>query len=104
MTRSLTSFAEFDKQLANARAELAQMHAAEPDDGAIASVARQLDALHAWTRGGRCPAQAEKDQLNFGLIASRELADYAVAPLLYALASFVIYWDDGTRGPGESQQ
>jgi hypothetical protein len=99
MTRAPTSFAEFDAQLASARAELAQMRAAEPDDGAIESVARQLDALHGWTRGGRCPAQAEKDQLNFGLIASRELADYAVAPSLYALASFVIYWDDDARGP-----
>jgi hypothetical protein len=93
MPSSLTSFEEFDQALASARAELETMLAAEPEDGAIASVKRQLDALHAWTRDGRCPSQAEKDQLNFGSIASRELDTYPVADKLYDLASFVIYWD-----------
>jgi hypothetical protein len=73
------------------------MSRAEPDDGAIASVRRQLDALHSWTRGGRCPSQDEKDQLNFGAIASRVLDNYPVADSLYELASFVIYW--GERRP-----
>ncbi|MBI3288955.1 MAG: hypothetical protein HYZ74_05505 [Elusimicrobia bacterium] len=93
MPSSLKSFEEFDRLLAAARAELAAMAAAEPDDGAIASVKRQLDAVHGWTRGGRCPSQDEKDQLNFGLIASRELDTYPVANSLYELASFVIYWE-----------
>jgi hypothetical protein len=91
---TLPSFAQFDALLAAARTELAAMAAAEPDDGAIAAVARQLDALHGWTRGGRCPAQDEKDQLNFGVIASRELDVYPVAGSLYELASFVIWWGE----------
>ena len=70
------------------------MFRAEPEDRAIASVRRQLEALHAWTRGGRCPSQGEKDQLNFGLLASRELDTYPVADNLYELASFVIYWGE----------
>ena len=94
MPSSLNSFEDFDLLLASARAELEKMSAAEPNDGAIASVSRQLATLHAWTRDGRCPAQNEKDQLNFGAIASRELDDYAVAQDLYALSSFVIWWGE----------
>ena len=99
MPSSLKSFEEFDRLLATARAELAAMSTAEPDDGAIASVKRQLDAVYGWTRGGRCPAQDEKDQLNFGHIASRELDSYPVASTLYKLASFVIYWREPGHAP-----
>jgi hypothetical protein len=70
------------------------MAEAEPGDGAIASVKRQLDAVYGWTRGGRCPAQDEKGQLNFGMIASRELDAYPVSTTLYELASYVTYWGE----------
>ena len=92
MSSSLKTFEEFDRLLAEARAEVDRMHLSEPDDGAVNSVKRQLEAVHGWTRGGRCPSQAEKDQLNFGHIASRELDTYPVADSLYKLASYVIYW------------
>ena len=88
----LQTFADFDRLLDATRAEVARMAAAEPGDGAIASVRRQLDALYGWTRGGRCPDPGEKDTLNFGMIASRELDTYPVAADLYALASFVTWW------------
>jgi hypothetical protein len=88
----LQTFEDFDRVLAGAREEVARMAAAEPEDGAIASVRAQLDALHRWTRGGRCPDQGEKDTLDFGRIASRELDSYPVAADLYALASFVTWW------------
>jgi len=88
----LRTFEDFDAMLQRARAELARMAAAEPDDGAIASVQRQLEGLHAITRDGRCPDQGEKDCFNFGLIASRELDRYPVAEDLYALASYVTWW------------
>ena len=88
----LKTFEDFDRMLASARAELARLHAQWPDDGAIASVHRQLEALHACTRGGRCPDQGQKDQFNFGLIASRDLDQYPVANDLYELASFVTWW------------
>ena len=99
MPSSLKSFEEFDRLLAAARAQMDTMSVAEPGDGAIASVKRQLDTLHGWTRGGRIPSQAEKDQLNFGAIASRELDAYDVAGSLYELASFVIYWGEPTATP-----
>ena len=92
MPSSLKTFEEFDRLLAATRIEVDAMHSAEPEDGAISSVKRQLETLHGWTRDGRCPSQAEKDQLNFGQIASRVLDNYPVADSLYELASFVIYW------------
>jgi hypothetical protein len=92
MPSSLRTFEEFDALLAYARAQVQKMAEAEPGDGAIASVKRQLDAVYGWTRGGRCPAQDEKDRLNFGLIASRELDNYSVAASLYELASYVTWW------------
>ena len=58
MPNSLKSSEEFDQLLNIARTELSTMVLAEPDDGAINSVNRQLEALHSWTRGGRCPRQA----------------------------------------------
>jgi hypothetical protein len=88
------TFGKFDRVLADARAAVETMFHAEPGDRAIVSVKRQLDALYEWTRGGRCPSQDEKDRLNFGLIASRELDTYPVADNLYELASFVIYWGE----------
>lgn len=88
------TFEEFDALFAQARAEVDRMHEAEPLDRAIQSVRLQLAAVHEWTRGGREPAQREKDQLNFGLIASRELDTYPVAPKLYALASHVTWWGE----------
>jgi hypothetical protein len=95
----LQTFADFDRLLAATRIEIGRMAAAAADDGAIASVDRQLAALHGWTRDGRCPAQDEKDSLNFGMIASRELDAYDVASDLYALSSFVIWWGEPGRPP-----
>ena len=94
MRYALKTFDHFDQLLSATRAEVDALLTMEPDDGALDSVKRQLDALHGWTRGGRCPSQDEKDQLNFGQIASRALDTYSVAPALYALASFVIYWGE----------
>ena len=99
MPSSLKTFEDFDRLLAEARTEVDEMSKVEPEDRAITSVKLQLDALHGWTRGGRCPSQDEKDRLNFGLIASRELDTYPVADNLYELASFVIYWGEPGQPP-----
>jgi hypothetical protein len=90
----VNTFDEFDRALARARTEIDAMSKAEPEDRAIESVRLQLEALHEWTRGGRCPSQDEKDRFNFGRVASRELDDYPIADTLYELASFVIYWGE----------
>jgi hypothetical protein len=91
----LQSFEDFDRLLASTRAEVERLVQAEPGEGALASVQRQLAAVHAWTRGGREPDPGEKDTLNFGTIASRALDNYAVAGDLYRLASFITWWGPG---------
>ena len=88
------TFEEFDALLAEARAEVEELHRTEPNDRAILSVKLQLAALHEWTRGGRRPTQGEKDRLNFGLLASREMDTFPVADKLYTLASHVIWWGE----------
>jgi len=88
----LTTFAEFDAALAAARVEIDALAIEIPGDPAIRSVQLQLEALHGWTRDGRKPTQGEKDRLNFGAIASRELDTFPVAGSLYQLASYVIWW------------
>ena len=88
------TFEEFDALLAQARVEVEELHRTEPNDRAILSVKLQLAALHEWTRGGRRPTQDEKDRLNFGLIASREMDTFPVADKLYTLASHVIWWGE----------
>jgi hypothetical protein len=95
----MESFEDFDRALAEARKELDTMHADEPGDPAIESVRLQLEALHGWTRGARCPSQDETDRLNFGQIASRELDVFPVAGTLYELASFVTWWGEERNPP-----
>jgi hypothetical protein len=93
MPSSLKTYADFDALLANTRLEVVAMAVTEPYDDVIRSVRRQLDALFDWTRDGRCPTAREKDQLNFGVIASHTLDMYPVAGSLNALASFLMYWE-----------
>lgn len=92
MASPLASFDDFDALLVRARIALERMAIDAPDDAAVESVRLQLAALHAWTRGGRCPAQDEKDRLDFGLVANRGLHVHAVADDLQRLASYVTRW------------
>lgn len=94
MPSSLQDYEQFDALLQQTRRKIAELHQGFPDDASLHSVHLQLNALHEWTRDGRNPEQFEKDRLNFGLIASRELDDAypEVCPALYELASYVIYW------------
>ena len=98
----MKTFAEFDRALDEAIEEIGILYGRDPLDGAVDSIRAQLDALRGWTRGGREPSQDQKDRLNFGLIASRELSDEPVAEKLYGLASFVIWWGERPAPPGTS--
>jgi hypothetical protein len=88
----MNTFEEFDSELQRARTELATISSELPGDRAVESIRLQLEALHEFTRGGRCPSQGEKDRFNFGLLASRELDTYPISSTLYELASFVTWW------------
>jgi hypothetical protein len=91
---SIASVPEFQRRLEQARQRASALAASMPQDPQLASIAKQLDALHGFTQGGRQPTQDEKDRLNFGLLASRFMSDIDddLAGELYELASFVTYW------------
>lgn len=94
MSRGFATAAAFRAALAEARAGVERLRAQLPDDRAVHSVQLQLAALDEWTESGAAPSQDQKDRLNFGQIASREIddVDSDLAQKLYALASHVIYW------------
>ena len=94
MSRGFATLAEFRAALAAARTGVERLRTRLPDDRPIHSVQLQLAALDEWTEDGVAPSQDQKDQLNFGLLASREIDEIGsdLAQQLYALASHVIYW------------
>lgn len=94
MPSSLSSYPEFAALLLSASARVARRCGETPDEQTILSIKSQLTALQTWTLKGRKPEQGEKDQLNFGLIASRFLDDDdELCHDLCELASYVIYWE-----------
>lgn len=102
MATRLQDFDQFDRLLQEVMPVVADLAREAPGDRGLQSVHLQLQALHGWTRGGRCPDQSEKDRLTFGQIASRELSDLGYEDLcgwLYSLASYVTWWGE----PGQGQ-
>lgn len=89
----ITSVAEFQRRLHDAIARLVPVVAQVPERELL-SIQKQLEALESWTKGGQKPTQAQKDELNFGLLASRYLdeIDQKLAQELYSISSWVIYW------------
>ncbi|HYF49126.1 MAG TPA: immunity protein Tsi6 family protein [Planctomycetota bacterium] len=95
MSDKISSHVEFAQRLDQALARMDQVVTEIPGDQALESVRLQLQGLKQWTRNGRKPEQAEKDRLNFGLLASRYIHEFdsELAGELYALASYVTYWE-----------
>jgi hypothetical protein len=95
VSRSLRSFAEFDQLLDAALPYADAARLRYPEAPEYTEIHRQLGLLREWTRGGRRPSQDEKNRLDFGAIASRyvDAEDEGFARQLYALASYVIWWE-----------
>jgi hypothetical protein len=89
----IQSYPEFERRL-QAAIPLVAALAKQAPEREILSIHQQLLALETWTRGGQKPTQPQKDDLNFGLLASRAVdeMDPRLAQELYALASFVTDW------------
>ncbi len=64
----------------------------------LASIARQLEAIKAWTAGGREPTLDERRKVSIGLIATRELEpaasadDAAYLTRLYEIDGYFSDW------------
>ena len=93
MPSSIADFPEFSTRLRDAIRDINELATRDPD-AMSASIARQLRLVEEWTAGGQRPAQADLDNLTFGLMASRAVddTDKRLATELYELASYLQYW------------
>jgi hypothetical protein len=95
MTMSaISSFAEFDALLAQARAGTNRLILANPGDTFLESISRQLAFTFEWTRGGKRPNDEQIKKLSFGVMASRSVdeLDPQLASMLYDLANYLDNW------------
>lgn len=83
---------EFDDLLDEATRRFSGHLAARPAYPPFVSMARQLEAIRAWTTGGRIPPMAEKRRLTLAVLAARELEDQdeELASILGALQGYVV--------------
>ena len=94
----INSRADFERVLREARTITRGMLGAAPDNPAIAAIDTQLDAMQRWTAAGGEPTKDERERINVGLIAVRELDDDRqdesgeLARKLYVLDSYFKEW------------
>ena len=96
MPSSLKTYAEFRNELDRAIFKTAELAAEYPDEGAITSILGQMRQLKMWTENETAPTQNQKDTLNFGALASRNLDDIdgGLVQSICNVASYVIYWPE----------
>lgn len=84
--------AVLDKATSDGKAILAQ----RPGDSTIDAIVRQLEAVKSWTANGRTPTDDERESIDIGVRASRELEGddeaYAWTRALYALDAYIEDW------------
>jgi len=71
----ITSRGDFDRILSETLNIAKQLRDMTPGFGPYISIFSQLEAISKWTSHGRVPTTREKESLNLGLIAVRELED-----------------------------
>jgi hypothetical protein len=83
---------EFDVGLRDARHTVGQLLQSDPNDPLYRAISNQLEAIEQWTLGGRNLTQKQKDRVNMGLVAQRELKgdDPDLAALLIGLHNYIL--------------
>jgi hypothetical protein len=84
--------AVLDQAIADGKALLAQ----RPGDETIDVIVRQLEAVKTWSANGRTPTKEERESIDMGVRASRELEGddeaYVWTRALYALDAYIEDW------------
>ena len=75
MSSSLINFTEFKVELDQAILTTVDVTGKYPDDPAIAAILGKIRQLKHWTERGQTATPAQKDTLNFGALARRNLDD-----------------------------
>lgn len=79
---------EFFEVLEETRTEAERLAASAPGFRAFEVILEQLEAMQGWTAGGRAPTDEERESINIGLIAVRDLdpePDAAMADFIQRL-------------------
>ena len=92
--QKIIDFSDYRSRLDVAISAMKKLVATYPEETELQCIEAQLEQLRTWTLGGQAPTLAEKGQLNFGAIASRDLhqLDSDLANELYEIADHVTYW------------
>jgi hypothetical protein len=97
---TINSRADFQKELARAKADCDLLLQRLPHEDTLASVARQLEALHQWIANGRIPTADERRSISMGIQLHREYETtddvdiYRLRRLAGALDNYVKSWPD----------
>jgi hypothetical protein len=95
----IASYTEFHLRLLSAVAALKVYEERYPDELPLNGLRRQLEALDEWSAGGKPPTVEQKNQLNFGLLASYYLApiDRELENELHELPDYLRFWRENQR-------
>jgi hypothetical protein len=87
---------EFHKFLSLATERVSELSVTYPKDSFLGSILRQLNFVQQWTNNGQNLKKEDVEKLNFGLMASKSVADIDedCADLLHELSYFLHHWPD----------
>ena len=92
----INSRADFFGVLDRAIAEGKAFQVKYAGDASIDAIVRQLEAVKRWSANGRTPTQAERESIDIGVRAARELEGdvetYQWSRSLYALDAYIEDW------------
>jgi hypothetical protein len=91
----IETIGEYETELERAIHDMERVVKQYPTDRALHAILDQLKMLQNWTSEGEPPTVDQKNQLNFGHIASRYLddTDQDLAQRIYAIRRFIRYWN-----------
>jgi hypothetical protein len=92
----INSRADFQSVLDKAITDGKALLAKRPGDETIDVIVRQLEAVKIWSANGRTPIKEERETIDMGVRASRELEGdddaYAWTRAIYALDAYIEDW------------
>ena len=93
---SINSRADFFGVLDRAIAEGKAFQAKYAGDATIDTIVRQLESVKSWSANGRTPTEDERESIDIGVRAARELEGdvetYQWSRLLYSLDAYIEDW------------
>jgi hypothetical protein len=93
---TIESRAEFYSMLLEAIRDGKALLDTRPSDDTIETIVRQLEAVVSWSENGRKPSQDERESIDIGARAARELRSdeeaFAWTRSLHALSAYIARW------------